>query len=195
MLNGGLGIESVDDAAEAAARDYDALICQRPQFRRVNDKNLTSIRCAQGSKFQVVWKQFALLELSYTTEGKEMGVDKILFVEDDFIVSHDLCEFLRDAGYAVKPVYCGKAAFEVIDRHEHLIALLTDINLGPGPDGVDVARYARAFSPELPVVFVSSAADPRHEGNGVARSEFVAKPFLPEQVADALGRVIRLEAA
>jgi CheY-like chemotaxis protein len=124
-----------------------------------------------------------------------MGVDKILLVEDDFIVNHDLCEFLREYGYRIRPVYCGQAAFEAIDRREHLTALLTDINLGAGPDGVDVARYARAFMPHLPVVFMSAALDPRHESSGVARSEFIAKPYRPEQIADALDRVIRLEAA
>ena len=120
---------------------------------------------------------------------------RILVAEDRFVLSHDLCESLRGHGYRVRPVYCGQGALEAIDRREHLTALLTDIDLGPGPDGVDVARYARAFFPSLPVVFMSGALDPRHDFNGVARSEFVAKPFRPEQIADALARVIRLEAA
>jgi CheY-like chemotaxis protein len=124
-----------------------------------------------------------------------MGVGKILLVEDNFIVNRDICEYLREKGYAVKPVYCGQAAFEAIDRGDHLIALVTDIDLGPGPDGVDVARYARAFLPDLPVVFMSAALNPRHEFNGVAGSEFIAKPFRPEQITGALSRVIRLEAA
>jgi CheY-like chemotaxis protein len=124
-----------------------------------------------------------------------MRIAQILVVEDSFILSHDLCEFLRQSGHSIKAVYCGDAAFEAINRHEHLTALLTDIDLGPGPDGVDVARYARAFSPRLPVVFMSAALNPRHEFNGVDRSEFIAKPFEPQQIADALARVIRLEAA
>jgi DNA-binding response OmpR family regulator len=124
-----------------------------------------------------------------------MHIAKILIVEDDFIISHDICEFLRDHGHQVRPVYCGQAAFEAIDRHEHMTALLTDIDLGPGPDGVDVARYARAFAPHLPVVFMSAALHPRHEFNGVTRSEFIAKPYQPAQIAAAIDRVIRLEAA
>jgi CheY-like chemotaxis protein len=126
---------------------------------------------------------------------KEMGVIKILVVEDNFLLNQEICEFLRETGQDVKPVYCGRAALEVINRHEQLAALLTDINLGPGPDGVDVARYARAFSPHLPVVFISAALDPRHEFNGIDRSEFIAKPFRPEEIVEALARVIRLEAA
>jgi two-component system, OmpR family, response regulator len=124
-----------------------------------------------------------------------MDVARILVVEDNFVLNQDICEFLRSAGHEVRPIYCGQDAFEAVNRHQRLAALLTDIDLGPGPDGVDVARYARAFSPHLPVVFISAALDPRHEFNGIARSEFVAKPFQPQQVADALARVIRLEAA
>src|SRR6201992_3365871 len=99
-----------------------------------------------------------------------MIISKILLVEDSFVLNHDLCEFLHDLGYHVKPVYCVQAAFEAIERHEHLTALLTDIDLGPGPDGADVARYARAFSPALPVVFMSAASNPRHDFNGVIHS-------------------------
>lgn len=124
-----------------------------------------------------------------------MNINRILVVEDNFILNFEICEFLRGAGHEIRSVYCGQAAFEAINRHEHLLALLTDIDLGPGPDGVDVARYARAFSPRLPVVFISAARDPRHEFNGIDRSEFVAKPFQPQQVADALARVIHVEAA
>jgi DNA-binding response OmpR family regulator len=124
-----------------------------------------------------------------------MHSHRILIAEDSFLLSHELCEFMRDEGYDVKPVYCGQAGFEAINRGEYFIALVTDIDLGPGPDGVDLARYARALSPHLPVVFMSGMTDPRHAVNGVARSQFVAKPCEPHQITEALAAAIRLEAA
>lgn len=124
-----------------------------------------------------------------------MNSDRILLAEDNFVLNLELCELLRGEGYDVKPIYCGDAGFEAVNRHEHFKALVTDVDLGPGPDGVDVARYARAHSPHLPVVFISGAADPRHAVNGVARSQFVAKPFQPRQIIDALATAVRLEAA
>jgi CheY-like chemotaxis protein len=99
-----------------------------------------------------------------------------------------------EEGHVVKSVYCGQDAFDAIDRREDMVALLTDIDLGPGPDGIDVARYARAFSPRLPVVFMSANSNGRHELAGVTGSEFVAKPFQPRQIAKALSRVIRFRA-
>jgi hypothetical protein len=64
MLNGGLGIESVDDAAEGMAGTETRQRILPPQFRQGMDKNLTSIHHSTGNKFQVVWKQYAAPELS-----------------------------------------------------------------------------------------------------------------------------------
>ncbi|HZZ31441.1 MAG TPA: response regulator [Phenylobacterium sp.] len=124
-----------------------------------------------------------------------MHSNRILLAEDNVILSHALCEFMRAEGYDVKTVYCGKAGFEAINRGEYFSALVTDIDLGPGPDGVDLARYARAHLPHLPIVFMSGIMDPRYAVNGIARSQFVAKPCEPRQISQALTTAIRLEAA
>lgn len=123
-----------------------------------------------------------------------MHLCRILLVEDDLILNHDLGQSLEEFGYTVRSIYCGKTAFDAIDRHEHFLALVTDIDLGRGADGVDVARYARAFYPHLPVVFTSGQADARHASHGVVRSEFVPKPFQASEIAEALARAIRAEA-
>ena len=124
-----------------------------------------------------------------------MSALEILFVEDDFILNCTSRESLEELGYRVESVYCAAAAFEALNRRQYLAALLTDIDLGPGPDGFDVARQARIAYPHLPVVFISGTEAASHAARSVPRSEFVAKPFHPNQVAAALARVIRLEAA
>jgi DNA-binding NtrC family response regulator len=120
---------------------------------------------------------------------------RILFVDDNFMFSWGAREFLEEWGFKVESVYCGTVAFEAIDRHQPLSGLATDIDLGPGPNGFDVARHARASYPHLPVVYMSGLAQPDYATQGVAESEFLAKPFDPRQIADALTRMIRLEAA
>lgn len=124
-----------------------------------------------------------------------MRVPDILLVEDDFILNFGLRETLEEAGYRVVSVYCGEAALEALNRHPYLAALVTDIDLGVGPDGFDIASSARAAYPRLPVVFISGTMASDHAARGVAGSEFVAKPFQPQQVVAALGRAIHLEAA
>ena len=120
---------------------------------------------------------------------------QILFAEDDFVCNLALGEYLTAEGYSVETVDCGSAAYEAIDRAGVLSALLTDVDLGPGPNGFEVARHARVAYPDLPVVYVSSADASRYACEGVSGSESIAKPSTPRQVLEALGRVMGLEGA
>jgi CheY-like chemotaxis protein len=120
---------------------------------------------------------------------------RVLLVEDDFASSMDCCEFLRTGGMVVIEADCATDAIEILDRAERISALVTDIDLGPGDDGFEVARRARATHPDMPVVYISGAEGRRHEAEGVKGSIFVAKPLHPRQILEALRRAIDLEAA
>lgn len=120
---------------------------------------------------------------------------KILFCDDDFLCNLDTCEILRGGGFVVMTTYCASAAFEIIAKHEHLSALVTDIDLGPGADGFEIGRRARTAYPNLPVVYISGSAVARHALEGVEASTFLSKPYEPRQLIAALKRAIRLEAA
>ena len=124
-----------------------------------------------------------------------MPIGRILFVDDNFICSLENCELLREEGFSVLPLYSAPAALEHINRHQILAALVTDIDLGPGDDGFDVARWARGAYPGLPVIYISGTASGRHAAEGVCGSEFISKPFNPQQVVDALSRVMHAKAA
>ena len=120
---------------------------------------------------------------------------RVLLVEDDFASSMVCCEFLRASGMVVTEAYCAAAAIESFERPGGLSALVTDINLGDGADGFEVARRARALYPDIPVVYVSGSASDRFAAEGVPGSTFVAKPMHPRQILEALGRAIDVEAA
>ncbi len=77
-------------------------------------------------------------------------------------------------------------AVNVIDRLGYLSALVSDIDLGEGENGFDIARRARAAYPRLPVVFVSGAAASRHAAEGVEGSVFISKAYHPRQIVEAL---------
>jgi hypothetical protein len=47
--------------------------------------------------------------------------------------------------------------------------LVTDINLGEGPDGWDVARQARELIPNLPTGYVSGAIEHEWASHGAAQ--------------------------
>ncbi len=124
-----------------------------------------------------------------------MHSSRILFVEDDVLCAIETCEALREHGYGVVEVHRAKDAFRVIADHGRLTGLVTDVDLGPGADGFEIARRARAAHPGLPVVFISGSAAARHSAEGVIGSQFIAKPFHPRQVLEALDGGTRLAAA
>lgn len=123
-----------------------------------------------------------------------MDTTRVLLVDDDVLTSLALHRVLEDAGFRVESVYCGATALAAIRRSPPW-ALVTDVDLGRGPDGFDVARFARAYRPGLPVVFISGHEGARQASEGVAGSEFIAKPCTGERIAEALHRAIHLEAA
>ena len=110
----------------------------------------------------------------------------ILVVDDDELVSMSLADTLREAGYAVLALNSGEEALMLIERAPELAAIVTDIRLGPGADGWEVARRAREAQPDVPVVYISG--DP---GSSAARclpgSMLLPKPFTPSQVVEAVG--------
>ncbi len=120
---------------------------------------------------------------------------RILLVEDDHVLNMATRDSLEDLGYEVECVYSGPAAIVAINRLEYLTALLTDVDLGPGPDGFDVGRHARTLYRDLPVIYVSGTMAAHHAAHGVPGSLFIGKPFQPRQIVAALDSLIHLEAA
>jgi DNA-binding NtrC family response regulator len=124
-----------------------------------------------------------------------MSENRVLFVDDNFICNMETFGFILDSGIITIPVYCAHAAFEIIGKRAPLSALVTDIDLGAGADGFDIARYARLTYPELPVVYISGTAWRRCGAESVDASQFIAKPFHPRQIVEALKRAMSHEGA
>jgi len=120
---------------------------------------------------------------------------KVLLLEDDYVINVDICGILEDLGLIVTSTHTANDAVAVIDSGGCLQVLFTDIDLGAGLNGFDVARHARGVYPHLAVVYVSGTMAGRYAALGVARSVFVAKPFNPREICAALNLAVRREAA
>ena len=96
-----------------------------------------------------------------------------LVVEDDVLTRCDVADALEASGWAVLEAASGDSALELCHSVTDVDALITDIDLGGGASGCDVAR---AFWQRdvLPVIYTSASADCPHRR--VPRSCFVAKP-------------------
>ncbi|MGE5500489.1 MAG: response regulator, partial [Ignavibacteriales bacterium] len=69
-------------------------------------------------------------------------------------------------------------------------ALVTDVNLGRGESGWDVARHGRELVAGLPVVYVSGDSGHDWQARGVPGSILVQKPFAPAQIVTAVATVL-----
>lgn len=118
-----------------------------------------------------------------------MNGKDILIVEDDYLENLALCEILQDCGYQTETAYCAASAMEAIRRRPPSV-LVTDLDLGPGATGFDVARFARSADPAMPVLYVSGNDEGRFPRDGVEGSGFLAKPYRGDRIIAMLRELI-----
>jgi len=83
---------------------------------------------------------------------------KILIVEDDPIISHDLSLILQSNGFVVQcQAFTGVQAIDALAKHP-LDFVLLDIHLGKGQSGIDVAKVIHEKY-DVPYVFLTSFSD------------------------------------
>jgi CheY-like chemotaxis protein len=130
-------------------------------------------------------------ELSPTAQaGDEAPVSgRILIVDDDPVVAGMLGVSLAGAGYEVVEVNSGEAALgKLTELSSELLPdiVFLDIEMGMGIDGFETCRRLRAADAtrDLPVIFLSGhdELDDRLRAYDAGGSDFIAKPFVPDEV-------------
>jgi DNA-binding response OmpR family regulator len=111
------------------------------------------------------------------------NISKILVVEDNPLLLLDLCDHLTELGYAPIPATNAGAGAHMLD--ETVDALITDIELGAGPDGLALARIAACAFPHLPIIVVSGGVRPT-SADLPAGALFFPKPYRVETLLGAL---------
>lgn len=111
------------------------------------------------------------------------GPPVVLVVEDEWLISNMIATCLRDGGFLALEIGTGDAALSLLRQGGHFDILLTDINLGAGANGWDVAEAFRATHPQRPVIYVSG--NPIELGRRVPDSLFFQKPYTPEDILSA----------
>lgn len=83
----------------------------------------------------------------------------LLLVEDDALVLIAAEDALEGGGYAVTAATDGRQALAALEVPSPGFAgVVTDIHLGSGPDGWEVARRARELQADMPIVYVTAEA-------------------------------------
>ncbi|MBZ9669060.1 response regulator [Mesorhizobium sp. B2-1-8] len=120
-----------------------------------------------------------------------MSSGVILLVEDEGILLWDVEQSLVEAGFEVASAFNAATAIETFDLDpERISAVLTDIRLGEGATGWDIARHARVARPTLPIVYMSGHGADDWPSEGVPNSIMISKPFVMAQVITALATLL-----
>jgi CheY-like chemotaxis protein len=128
--------------------------------------------------------------MSADVSGK-LPMPLILVIDDEFLVREVVVEALEEGGFSVLTADNGSQGIEMFAENSARIrGLVTDINLGEGLDGWEVARTARGQVSDLPVVYVSGESGHQWASQGVPNSLLVTKPFAPAQILVALSSLL-----
>jgi DNA-binding NtrC family response regulator len=115
----------------------------------------------------------------------------LLLAEDDVLIRMNLEEELAEAGFDLAVTTNGREAMAELEvGAARFCALVTDIRLGRGPDGWQIAHRAREVVPEIPVVYISGDSAFEWASRGVPNSVMVSKPFHLEEVVSALSELL-----
>ena len=116
----------------------------------------------------------------------------LLLVDDEPMIREMLEEDLAAAGFDILAAANGREAIAILDACSNDIAgLVTDIRLGQGPNGWDVARHARALSSTIPIVYMTGDSAWEFDMQGVANSLLVQKPLAAAQIVSAITSLLQ----
>ena len=115
----------------------------------------------------------------------------VLLAEDEASLRVLVERMLREAGYRVLSAADGAAALEIARAEGRTIDLLITDVVMPGMSGPALAAELRAVRSDLPVVFVSGYANHHAETGLDAGARFLAKPFAPAELLEAVRACLR----
>jgi CheY-like chemotaxis protein len=117
---------------------------------------------------------------------------KVLLVEDEPEVRKVIGTFLEALGVKFTVAPNGEHALAWLKNDGDVDLLLTDIALGPGLRGTDLARLAKEHDPDLAVLLMSGFAAEvlEAEGEQALPWELLRKPCSREELAAALARAL-----
>jgi DNA-binding NtrC family response regulator len=118
---------------------------------------------------------------------------EILIVDDENIVLNSCKRVLEADGYAVNLATSADKAVAAM-KEDRFSLILMDIKM-PGRDGLSLMREVKASWPEIPVIVMSGyvTTDTISEVSKTDAAIFLAKPFTPDELLEAVRQVLRKE--
>ncbi len=121
--------------------------------------------------------------------GALQGLDAML-VEDDLEVMAVSLSFLQHLGCRVRAYASGEHALLALEREPPPTLLVSDVALGEGMRGTELARNVQGRWPQVAVLLMSGYLPEPNDGATLAGAEVLTKPFSREELASAMLRAL-----
>jgi DNA-binding NtrC family response regulator len=114
----------------------------------------------------------------------------VLIVDDEKTVCNSCKKILTQVGYRVEVASSGQEAIDKI-KGDGFDVVITDWKM-PRMDGLEVTRRVKQEKPEMAVIIITGypSVDNTVEAIRSGASDFVTKPFTPEELSDAMLRAL-----
>lgn len=113
----------------------------------------------------------------WSTADGQAAPPTILVVEDEFLVRLGVSDHLRHCGYRVLEARTGEEAQAILRAGELVEILFTDVNLGPGINGFELATWTRATYRDIRIIVTSGMAKMTQAAAGFCDRPLLNKPY------------------
>ena len=122
-----------------------------------------------------------------------MARKPILIVDDEKNIRLTLAQSLEPLGFEIDTAVNGEEALEKVKNADFELLLL-DLRL-PGMDGMEVLRRIRELRPDIRIIMLTAygTIDLAVTALKLGAADFIQKPFAPQEIRDAVARVMERE--
>ena len=106
---------------------------------------------------------------------------RILVVEDETLIRMVGAEILEDAGFDVLEAADADEALRILQAHDDVLLLFSDVDMPGSMDGLDLARVVHERWPDIRLLPTSG----RHELTDAEvpdAGQFISKPWMSEKL-------------
>lgn len=120
----------------------------------------------------------------------------VVVVDDDPMFLRFVVRVLENQHFRVSAAEGFSSAIKIIESDEPVDLLLTDVGLGQGsPHGVVLTNMARLRRHRLKVILMSGSYDVRQVAEYAGSATVLQKPFVAQQLIDAVTAALEPSAA
>jgi two-component system cell cycle sensor histidine kinase/response regulator CckA len=154
----------------------------------------------KGTTFRVYLPALAASDQGATGDGRsellQPGIETILVAEDDSALRRLIRITLELRGYKVLEAKDGQEALSICEGYGGPIGLIVTDLVMPRVTGLQLKEKAVALRPETKFLLISGYADDSVNkfGELAGNADFLAKPFLPDELAAKVREVLSADA-